>query len=609
MSTEYFLNSRTGSQWKLIDVKKRAGLVVPLFSVWSGNKTIGEFTDINLLTDWSRLCGLSIIQLLPLNDMGSDNSPYNSVSSFALDPVYINLSKLKEVSAGKTRKIISSIKFENLNTQRVNYRIKRKKLNTLRKIFTEAFLDSEEYSDFKHQQSHWLDSYALFKLIKSHYNGKHWETWDRRFRNIDSLTVKDILKHKREELNFIAWVQWQAYNQLKEAKLYAEKNSVLLMGDLSYLVSSDSADVWQNPDYFKLDKVAGAPPDMYMQKGQRWGMSPYNWMNIAIGGFTYIRDRLKYAENFYHSYRIDHFIGLLRIWTISKNISESFGGEVGQFDPADENIWKQHGREIVNEFISASSMLPVAEDLGTVPNDSFELLHELGIPGMEVLRWKRNWSDGGSFVNPEFFRENSISVLSTHDSSTISAWWKFEAGKTDLSSFYKNLEQYGISREEIQILRNKLFKKYINPAGRVEWRAIVSPESINEFTSNFSDNVKYYLHELYKSTIRERTDFASLIGYNCMLSDEINVNFIRNCLQTALGASSIFSIQLLMEWLYLDGDILKRFSKWRDRINFPGTVSNLNWTWRLPISLEDMMKSEVIKIIKTLVEQSGRGDG
>lgn len=94
-----------------------------------------------------------------------------------------------------------------------------------------------------------------------------------------------------------------------------------------------------------------------------------------------------------------------------------------------------------------------------------------------------------------------------------------------------------------------------------------------------------------------------------MLSDEINVNFIRNCLQTALGASSIFSIQLLMEWLYLDGDILKRFSKWRDRINFPGTVSNLNWTWRLPISLEDMMKSEVIKIIKTLVEQSGRGDG
>lgn len=604
MNTDYFLNSGTSEQWQKIVVKKRAGVVVPLFSVWSNNSSIGEFTDLNGLVDWCNLCGLSIIQLLPLNEMGSDNSPYNSISSFGLEPAYLNLRELYEVDLNsKHKNKISNLYSSKKKTSRVDYRIKSKKLKLLREIFLNVE-PSLQFNEFVEANRFWLECFALFKLLKSLNEGKCWSDWDDKFKDVNSDSVNELKIIYEKELNFIKWVQWQAFIQLTDAKKYAGQNNVILMGDLPYLVSPDSADVWQNQNYFQLGKVVGAPPDMYMSKGQRWGMHPYNWMNIAVDGFDYIKEKLGYASNFYHSYRIDHFIGLLRIWTIEKDLDESIGGTDGQFEPADENIWKQHGQEIIDEFIKASDMLPVAEDLGTVPDSSYQILEETGIPGMEVMRWKRDWYLDGKFVEPEHYRLNSISVLSTHDSSTIAGWWKYEAGQVDLESFVREMSMSELLEDEINYLKSKLFKRKVNPAGRVMWRPNLTEEEVDMICSEYSDRVKYQVLDLFRAVYYEREKFSDLIDYKT--EDTINVEFVNHSLQNVLEAKSIFSVQMLLDWLYLDDDFLKYNSRWIDRINFPGTVSKKNWTWRTPMSIEELLSSKVNKKIKQLVLNSGR---
>lgn len=605
MNTEYFLNSGTSRHWQKMGIRKRAGVVIPLFSVWSDkNCGVGEFTDLKYLTDWCKSCGLSIIQLLPLNEMGSDNSPYNSISSFGLEPAYLNLRDLQDERLSYSlRNRIEKLYSPKKKSSRVDYKIKIKKLKLLREIFEAVSLDST-FDEYVEANRFWLECFSLFKLLKSLNDGKCWQDWDDKFKNVNSDAVNELKNIYEQELNFIKWVQWQAYLQLRDVKEYATENGIVLIGDLPYLVSPDSADVWQNQIYFQLDKVVGAPPDMYMSKGQRWGMHPYNWMNIAIDGFDYVKEKLHYADNFYHSYRIDHFIGLLRIWTINADLDETLGGAEGQFEPADENIWKQHGQEIIDEFIKASNMLPVAEDLGTVPESSYQILEETGIPGMEVMRWKRDWYFGGKFVEPEYYRLNSMAVLSTHDSSTIAAWWKYEAGQVDIESFERDMSRAKLEAEEIQFLVRKLFNNNINPAGRVKWRSNLTEEEVEMLCSEYSDNVKYQVLDLFRAVYYEREKFSKLIDFE--LEEKINSNYIRNTLEKVLEAESIFSVQLLLDWLYLDKSFLSEYSRWTDRINFPGTVSNKNWTWRLPISIEELRNSRVNKEINKLVTISGR---
>ena len=162
------------------------------------------------------------------------------------------------------------------------------------------------------------------------------------------------------------------------------------MGDIPFLVSKNSADVWAYKNYFKLDLSSGAPPDMYFSNGQRWGMPPYNWTNIAADNYAYIRHRLNYAQNFYNMFRIDHFVGLFRIWTIENKTPEEYGGMAGHFDPENENEWEHHGRTILSEMNQSTDMLPCAEDLGTVPVCSDKILKEFGVTGISVQRWEKN---------------------------------------------------------------------------------------------------------------------------------------------------------------------------------------------------------------------------
>lgn len=419
------------------------------------------------------------------------------------------------------------------------------------------------------------------------------------------------MEANRRETAFYQWIQWQLYEQLKELKSYASMNGVLLMGDLPFLVSRESADVWAhqsaNSGYFKLELSSGAPPDMYFAFGQKWGMPPYDWENIGKDNYTYIIDRLKYAENFYHIYRIDHFIGLFRIWTV--DYYETDNAFEGKFDPEDEKLWERHGKDIIKVMLNSSKMLPCAEDLGTVPECSYKTLKEFGILGTDFQRFNKNKSDY-SFISPDNYRKNSVANLSTHDSSIFINWWKYEAGTIEKNLFKMLCNAKKINGRRYIHIKKKLFGPTAQ-YGRLRWKKKI--KNINSLLKILAlpEKESIDIISLYKVSYNEKNKFLKYIVRAC--GEHLSSNqskpsalLVKKCLERISQSSSIFSIQLLQDWLSLDKDLLKKMNHLSYRINIPGIISRNNWTLRVPLSLERMMKLEVNGEIKRIVNATKR---
>jgi 4-alpha-glucanotransferase len=538
---EKFLESRSKKQWQRIGVQKRFGLVTPLFSIFSRNSIgIGEFPDLKLLVDWCLETGLTIIQVLPLNDSGVENTPYAAQSSFALDPVYISIESIQGIELAKYKDQIQKLRedFTIKAGQRLDFKIKAAKLKLLKELFlAEVILklnDNEAFLDYCKQNIFWLTDYALYKILKNKFNESNFLDWSPEFQKSDRLSrnfekIAGLQLENTEEFMFHLWIQWQLYLQLRDTKSYANSKGVFLQGDLPFLVCNDSADVWAHQEYFKMDRASGAPPDAFSDIGQRWGMPPYRWEKIAEDSYIYFKQRLKYAENFYDMFRIDHAVGLFRIWTIDINESFETQGLNGSFDPEDESLWKGHGKHLLDLILDSTEMLPCAEDLGVIPDCSFEILEEFSIPGIDVQRWHRDKE--GAYKPNEEYRLNSISIISNHDTDSLAAWWLYEASQ-NTEERTKFLEFLGIEDEENEI------------------------------------------------ALRDKVILAALKKIN----------------QT----SSIFSIQLLQDLLCLDGNPL--FFDKDYKINTPGTVGEQNWSIVMPYSLEELLsKKDLNKKISNLV--------
>ncbi|MCC6866154.1 MAG: 4-alpha-glucanotransferase [Ignavibacteria bacterium] len=597
----YLLNSRTAINWKKIGTKRRAGIAVPLFSLYSKTSTgIGELTDLVLLAEWCLKTGISIIQLLPLNDVGSDFAPYSSVSSFAIDPMYLNLNKLNVVlSQEQMHKLeILRKKFRPL-FGRVNYKIKNCKIEFLWDIYKGRKTDDiVNYTAFKNSNKYWLHDYAVYKVIAENNISKGWVEWQEGLREFSIETTSHFEKLNYERIEFYKWIQWQLYEQFCEVKNVISKKGILIMGDIPFLVSRESADVWAHQNYFHLQLSAGAPPDMYFAMGQKWGMPPYNWNAIANDGFTYLKEKLKYAENFYDMYRIDHFVGLFRVWVSPANDFT----KPGSFMPKEEYLWEAHGRKIIDAMLSASQMLPCGEDLGTVPACSYHVLYEYGIPGIDFQRYyKSNYN----FNRLHEYRLNSAAVLSTHDSSFWVNWWKFEAGTIDEKLYELICEKAGIPKGHYNYAKTLLFNKSLSGNGRLYWNSeINSPNIISEILHTQSELISSLIYA-YGESFREKEKYIQFLQLNGEFS-EITPNLIKRVLESINFSNSIFSIQLLQDYLTLDSELCKKLNKYSSRINTPGTINRNNWSQLQPISLEKLLELEINPVIKEIIKSSGR---
>jgi len=601
---ESFLKSISAQQWARIGLRKRAGIATPLFSIYSKKSIgIGEFPDLKLLIDWCQAVGMSIIQLLPMNDVGFPFTPYDAQSGFALEPMYLSLDHLVEVKTELYAKDIESLR-KKFSVQRtsVNYKIKTAKLDLLWKIFKEQV--SKDLASFKKyclKNEFWLKDYACFKVIKEENAGKRWEEWPSPFKEKNPQAIQNFERTHQERIRFYEWLQWQLSEQFKEVKKYAQSKKVFLMGDLPFLASRDSADVWSHPEYFKLDLSSGAPPDAYFFKGQRWGMPPCRWENIEKDSYRYIIEKLKYAEDFYDLLRVDHVVGFFRIWSIPVSEPLENAGLNGFFDPADEHKWEGQGRKLLSIIVEHSKMLVCAEDLGTVPECSYRVLDEFAIPGMDVQRWIRDSKNDHSFKTPEEYRKNSIAVLSTHDMASFNAWWEYEAGTVYSPFFERRCKSKGISFEEV---RPKLFNLDESAHERLRWKEEIKNIDILSQVLNRPRAEIEDLIELYHFSYDEKARFWNYLGLPGECQKKTSKSLVKAAFEKISSAVSIFSIQLLQDWLSI-GDLFKK-DPWGVRINFPGTLSDRNWSLTMPISLEEMNSLSINKEIRAINVKTGR---
>lgn len=386
------------------------GINTPLFSIRSEKSSgIGEFLDLIPLIDWLQPLGFDIIQLLPLNASGKDPSPYNAISSNALNPIYISLEALPGIKEQHDLlEAIQTLKRYN-KTERIHYtelkENKHKILNSYVERHKQEFLNSSEYIEFS--KISWVLPYATFRSLKEHNKWTHFSTWPK-----DSIPLKDVETH--------AIIQWLAYQQMESVKAYANQKNFFLMGDIPILVSSDSADVWKNPHLFNTHFSAGAPPDMYNKEGQKWGFPLYNYEALEKEDYHFWKERLKSASKLYHIYRIDHIVGFFRIWAIPQGKKAIDGHYV----PENPIKWESQGEKMLKLLLENSSMLPIGEDLGVIPHETRKLMHELGIPGTKVLYWERNWKGDRNFIPFSDYPKDSLTTVSTHDSEPLEMWWK-----------------------------------------------------------------------------------------------------------------------------------------------------------------------------------------
>ncbi len=590
--------------WQRVGKYRRAGVLVPLFLVYSKKSVgIGDLEDLKLLVDWCAKTGNSILQLLPMTEIGSTFCPYDAISSFALESTYISF----EALPAKDKKLISARissarKMFPAGKSHVNYAIKSQKEDLLWDAYQKnRSRHPEGLKKFEEENRYWLDDFAAFKILKKYHAGLPWYEWKDGYKNRDKDALRVFQSEHREEIAFQKWLQWTAFNQFRSVKDYAGSKKVKICGDLPILISRDSADVWAHPQFFKLDFAAGAPPDMYCAKGQRWGVPTYDWAAISRDGYRYVKEKLKFAENFYDILRVDHVIGLFRIWSIPYNDPMENEGLNGFFDPRDENSWEEHGKRILSVMLKNTNMLLSAEDLGMIPKVCPETLKGFGISGNDVQRWVKDWKVKHDFLDPKEYRLFAVAMLSTHDTTNWAAWWENEAGTLDEALFMRKARERGI---DYNTVKGHLFDPVRSKHGRLRWRDdIASSEILADILGRKKEEIADFI-EMYENTYREKEKLWKHLKMKGPMREKANPKIISAALDITLKSRSVFCIELIIDYLLLAG--VFKGDPYQYRINRPGTVSRENWSLVMPISLEDLLKNKICKDIRAKIRAGDR---
>lgn len=424
-----------------MSLKRSSGILLPIFSLPSecGIGTIGKaaYDFIDFLADAKQ----SWWQILPVGPTGCGDSPYQSFSTFAGNPYLIDLDML--CKAGLLEKsLLDGIDWGS-DTSKVDYgKIYDNRLRVLKIAAVRGLSeDRGEFDDFVLKNSAWLPDYALFMAVKRHFGMAAWYDWPdegiRLRRPEAAQKYKSMLK---DEVKFFEYVQFIFFRQWEALRSYAHKKGVSIMGDLPIYVALDSADVWAEPSCFMLDEenipieVAGVPPDYFSKDGQLWGNPLYNYEAMERDGYGWWIRRVDGAARLFDALRIDHFRGFESFWAVPYGASTAKGGR-----------WvKGPGMDLVGRLTAwFSNVQFIAEDLGTLGPEVYELLSESKLPGMKVLEFAFDPEEESSYL-PHRYLPNCVCYTGTHDNAPLAAWMR-AASDDEL----KNAERYlGLNEHE-----------------------------------------------------------------------------------------------------------------------------------------------------------------
>ncbi len=558
---------------------KIAGILAPLFALRrEGDLGIGDIAALREFIEWSAEIGFKLVQLLPINEVGGDNSPYNAISSMALEPTTLVLAPgtPADLTNDDYAHIVRNYDLTAWRHGLVPYEsVKRLKRALLESAF-ERFMrrapsdqSTREFDEFCAREQSWLDDYTFFRaLMERHGESEAWDSWQPEVQSRAGAHAwieaqpdeQQSTFHQRRK--FFSYIQWIADLQWREVSEFAAARGVALMGDIPFGVSYYSADVFARPDEFHLDWSGGAPPEPYfkddfftMKWGQNWGIPVYNWPQMRRRNFDWWRQRTRGVGRFFHVYRIDHILGFYRIysfpWRPAENkeylelewnaMLEKTNGRAPHFAPRDDDSHdhceanRREGEEYLRVVLEESGRTRVVgEDLGTVPPYVRPNLQSLGIAGFKIPQWEV-YHDR---VTPGAEYERvSVATFATHDHKPVRALWE------------EAFERQSSTREQA---RDDLRKIAI-----------------------FSG----------MTSLHEGMTYAT--------------DFYPRAMDALFASNSWLAIVMIT-------DLLAR----KERFNIPGMANEANWTRRMHSTVADLRRSKTIRermrMIRVMLEKTGR---
>ncbi|MGE5178717.1 MAG: 4-alpha-glucanotransferase [Bacteroidota bacterium] len=391
---------------------RAAGLVLHPTSLPGPGPIGGLGADVERFLDWAAAAGQSIWQVLPLGPTGPGNSPYSGVATRAGNPLLIALDQAA-APAGAGASIFS----------RVDYaEAKRSQEPLLRAAWERAREDRramDELEAFRAapSQADWLEDWTLFASLKAANGGAPWTEWEPALRGRDPAALEAARRALRAEIDYQAYLQFRFFRQWDRVRAAARDRGVAIMGDVPIYVALDSADVWAEPQWFRLDdslrptEVSGVPPDYFSATGQLWGNPLYRWDRMEADGFGWWIRRLRAELAKFDLVRLDHFRGFASYWAVPATASTAVKGH-----------WEEGpGMRLFDAVRAAIGGLPfIAEDLGIVGDDVRALLRATGLPGMRVMQFGFDSAD--SEHAPWRYPERCVAYTGTHDNDTTVGW-------------------------------------------------------------------------------------------------------------------------------------------------------------------------------------------
>ena len=412
---------------------RRCGVLMPVSSL-PGAYGIGCFShEAYEFVDFLKETGQTYWQILPLCQTGFGDSPYQSVSTFAGNPYFIDLNEFVE-KGYISREDLNSYDFGD-NPGHVDYgKMYNARYAALRKAYENspfalnlqgAWKDSsndKERNDFEafiNDNTDWLYDYALYSVIKADENMCSLMDWDDALRLREKKSIDEAASVHRDDMRYQYFIQYFFSRQWQALKAYANENGILIIGDVPIYVAMDSADLWSHPELFELDKdkrplkVAGCPPDAFSKDGQLWGNPVYRWEVHKKDGYSWWIKRMEHAFKLYDIVRIDHFRGFESFWSVDADAKTAAKGE-----------WvKGPGLDLFDTLKKKLGDMPViAEDLGFLTPEVLKMVKDSGYPGMRIVEFAFDKSNDNLYL-PHMIPNNAVAYTGTHDNQTLTGWY------------------------------------------------------------------------------------------------------------------------------------------------------------------------------------------
>lgn len=406
-------------------MKRASGILLPVFSLPSEHG-IGCFSkEAYQFVDMLKKAGQSYWQILPLGPTGYGDSPYQSFSTYAGNPYFIDLETLVSeglLTEAESREYDSEEQDESIDYEKIyktRFKVLKKAHERFRDRMAGAHHEREAYEKFVSENDFWLDDYSLYMAVKDKNDGVSWNEWDAPLKNREEEALSEAREELVEEISFYKFQQYEFDRQWKKLHSYANEQGVKIIGDIPIYVAFDSADTWAAPQMFQFDEnnepegVAGCPPDAFSATGQLWGNPLYDWEYHKKTGYEWWIRRIEHCLKLYDVVRIDHFRGFDEYYSIPYGETTAINGQwlpgpgMDLFRAIEEKL----GRPEI-----------IAEDLGFLTPSVLKLLKDSGFPGMKVLQFAFDARESSNYL-PHTYPENCVVYTGTHDNDTTRGWY------------------------------------------------------------------------------------------------------------------------------------------------------------------------------------------